>query len=165
LRLIIFRHGIAEDPSAPDSPPDPDRALTKKGRRRVKAAARGLAALGIEPQYVFSSPYRRAIETGEIASKVLTKSKTTVLAIDELLPDRHPREFLRVIRDLNEGDVVCTGHVPHLDILTANCLGSVAMFTALDKAGAACIEFPPERPRGNLLWFMNAKSLRMLGKG
>ena len=155
--------GIARVVTALDDP-DPERALTKRGIRRTKAAARGLAALGVKPQYVFTSPYRRAIESGEIASKVLTKSKTNVLAIDELLPDRHPREFLRVIRDIDEGDVVCTGHVPHLDILTANCLGSVAMFTSLGKSGAACIEFLPERPRGNLLWLMDAKSLRMLGK-
>ncbi|WP_243300690.1 SixA phosphatase family protein [Geothrix oryzisoli] len=59
--LLLIRHGIAEDlhPGQRDS----DRALTREGWTKTRAAMHGLVARGHVPTRGFSSPYRRAVET------------------------------------------------------------------------------------------------------
>lgn len=59
--LLLIRHGIAEDlnPGLRDA----DRALTREGWAKTRAAMRGLVAQGHFPTRGFSSPYRRAMET------------------------------------------------------------------------------------------------------
>jgi phosphohistidine phosphatase len=60
-RLLLIRHGLAEDPRP--GLPDADRALTREGWERTRAAMKGLVARGLVPTRGFYSPYRRASET------------------------------------------------------------------------------------------------------
>src|SRR5581483_8354066 len=71
MRLYLMRHGIAIDREDPDCPPDPERFLTPKGIQRTRAAARGLRALRVKPAALLTSPYVRAVQTGEIVCEVL----------------------------------------------------------------------------------------------
>lgn len=59
--ILLIRHGIAEDPRPGQR--DLDRALTREGWTRTRAAMKGLVARGHVPTRGFSSPYRRAMET------------------------------------------------------------------------------------------------------
>ena len=60
-RLLLIRHGIAEDPRP--GRPDSDRALTAEGWEKTRAAMRGLLGRGHHPVLGVSSPFRRAVET------------------------------------------------------------------------------------------------------
>ena len=60
-KLLLIRHGIAEDPQPGQK--DSDRALTEEGWRRTRSAMKGLVGLGYKPTRGFTSPYRRAAET------------------------------------------------------------------------------------------------------
>ncbi len=71
MRLYLMRHGIAIDREDPDCPPDPERYLTPKGIQRTRAAARGLRALRVKPTALLTSPFVRAVQTGEIVCEVL----------------------------------------------------------------------------------------------
>ncbi|WP_243316393.1 SixA phosphatase family protein [Geothrix paludis] len=59
--ILLIRHGIAED--ARPGQRDADRALTREGWTRTRAAMKGLVSRGHRPTRGFSSPYRRAMET------------------------------------------------------------------------------------------------------
>ena len=59
--LLLIRHGIAE--ALRPGQRDADRALTREGWAKTRAAMRGLMARGHVPTRGFSSPYRRAMET------------------------------------------------------------------------------------------------------
>lgn len=59
--ILLIRHGIAEDLRSGQQ--DADRALTREGWARTRAAMKGLVARGHVPSRGFSSPYRRAMET------------------------------------------------------------------------------------------------------
>ena len=69
MHLYLVRHATAEDRI--DGFDRPDRALTDDGHREAALAARALAVMGIEPDAVVTSPYRRAFETARPISSVL----------------------------------------------------------------------------------------------
>ena len=114
MQLHLLRHGIAIDRDDPSCPPEPERFLTKKGARRTRAAARGLAALKIEPDAVLSSPYRRARQTAEIACKEIGV-KAGIRETEALLPEADPDAILALLAELAVGSVLCAGHAPNLD--------------------------------------------------
>jgi phosphohistidine phosphatase SixA len=52
---------------------------------------------------------------------------------------------------------------PHMDLLIAQMLGSERPFTALKKAGVACLEMGSASSGGKLVWLAPPKVLRLLG--
>jgi len=87
MRLYLMRHGIAIDREDPDCPPDPERYLTPKGIQRTRAAARGLRALRVKPAALLTSPYVRAVQTGEIICEVLGLDCKQLKTTDALKPE------------------------------------------------------------------------------
>lgn len=162
MRLCVFRHGIAIDRMDSTCPADPERMLTPRGIERTRLAARGLAWLGVEAEAVYSSPYRRARETAELACEALPLAPIEIRESDTLLPFGYPEEFLQLLARDNPASALCTGHRPHLDELVSAALGADFTFCSLKKAGAALIEWNPDGG-GELLWLYTPKVLRALG--
>src|SRR5579862_7277903 len=71
LQLYLMRHGIAIDREDPDCPEETQRYLTGKGIERTRAAAAGLARMRVKPGGLLTSPYVRAVQTGEIVCEAL----------------------------------------------------------------------------------------------
>jgi phosphohistidine phosphatase len=162
MRLVLLRHGIAIDRDDPVCPPDPERALTEKGRERTHAAARGLDALGVAPDLIFSSPYLRARETAQIAADVLRFPAAGIDVLGDLLPDAPAAPFAARIRELRDVTILAAGHAPNLDLILAEMLGTALPFTSLRKAGAALIE--DDGDGRTLKWLLEPRHLRKLGK-
>lgn len=165
MQLVLLRHGIAVDPADPDCPTDAQRPLTERGRRRTREVAGGLAALGVRVEVILSSPLVRAVQTAEIAAERLGLRSDQLRRTNALLPSSAPNGLLAEVQKLGPGGVLCVGHAPHLDlVLAAAVTPGSAPFTALKKAGAACLEldFPPTGGRATLLWMMDPRALRRL---
>jgi len=161
MRLILFRHGIAVDRADPTCPPDPDRPLTAKGVRRTAAAAAGLARLEEPPDVVLTSPYLRARQTAEIATRLTGGPAPRVTSALE--PGAPPSGVLELAHDIGASTVLCAGHAPNLDEVLAAALDRPGAFTQLKKAGAAAVEVGPAG--GVLLWMLPPRVLRALGDG
>ncbi|MBL8943054.1 MAG: phosphohistidine phosphatase SixA [Myxococcales bacterium] len=162
----LLRHGIAIDPTDPACPTDPERFLTDKGKARVRLAARGLRALGIAPEVVISSPYVRAQQTAEIAREEL--GDIELVTSDLLVPMAEPSRIVDVLRARSEQNILCVGHLPNLDLVTAYLVGADDPITSLKKAGCASIEIRNGRPgagTGLLVGVYPASALRRLGGG
>jgi phosphohistidine phosphatase len=165
VRVVLLRHGIAVDREDPACPPDPERPLTPEGVARTKAAARGLRAIGVRPDAILTSPYVRAVQTAEIAARVLGDAEPE--SCDHLLPAGDPAAMAASLRARPETEVLCAGHEPNLSLLLAHLVHGGAtedLFAGLKKAGAACVE--TERPGtsvGELLWLLPPSILRRLG--
>ena len=100
IQLILVRHGQSEGNVAAETAQrddleridvparDPDVALSATGREQSAAVGRWLAALAEDerPEVVWSSPYRRARETAEVALEVAGLSLDQ--RVDERLRDR-----------------------------------------------------------------------------
>ncbi|HEY3355514.1 MAG TPA: phosphohistidine phosphatase SixA [Polyangia bacterium] len=167
MLLYLMRHGIAQDREDPESPPDPDRQLTRKGAQRTRAAARGLRALGVDPGAILTSPYLRALATAEGVARELGFSEDAITQTEALLPDTAPARFFEELGRSGAGEVIAVGHAPSIDELCAYALGGGrAPFTELRKAGVACIQLEdPAAPQGRLVWLLEPRMLRGLGKG
>ena len=139
--VYLVRHGIAVDREDPDCPPDAERPLTKKGAEKARQVLAGLIELGAKPGAILSSPLLRAWQTGEIAATVFHLGKEKIRRTEALLPEADPTALLKDLARLSVEEVVCTGHAPHLDEFLAHATGHSQSFTALKKAGVACLEF------------------------
>jgi phosphohistidine phosphatase len=165
VKVVLLRHGIAVDPMDPASPPDAERPLTRKGVRRTRRAAAGLATLGVAPDVVFTSPLARATQTAEIAAAVLGCSD--VREATALGGGIHTREVFDLLAASDAGQVLCVGHAPQLDLFLAQTLGAGHPAVAkLKKAGAALVEFDfVALGGGHLAWIMAPRALRRLAGG
>ena len=163
MRIYLMRHGLAIDRDDPDCPAEAERYLTPKGIERTRAVAAGLAEMGIRPSVLLSSPYVRAVQTGEIVCEALDIDAKNLHASDALKPEAKPARIAEELGRLTAEEVICFGHAPHLDDFIAYAVRAAAPFTILKKAGVACLEVqrisPPE---GQLRWLLTPKLLRTL---
>lgn len=149
----------------PGCPPEPERPLTPRGIEKTRAAALGLRALSIKPDAIFTSPYLRAAQTAEIACEALGFPLKKVRRSDALKPGGDPAEFFKELARVRAKEVMCFGHAPQLDRLIARAVGAPSAFTALKKAGVACLELKTlTPPKGQLVWLYQPKALRRVGK-
>ena len=172
LRLLVIRHGIAEDKSANQSPEeDRRRKLTDEGAKKMRRAAQGLSELVKRVDVLASSPLDRAVQTAEIVSGVFGNR---VWIAAPLAPRGGPAGVLEWVRKRPEvakaaGSrrvvAAVVGHEPDLGVLVGWLLSGLEdSFIDLKKAGACLIEFDGELApgRGKLLWLLRAGELRSL---
>lgn len=163
MLLYLMRHGIAIDREDPDSPPEAERFLTPKGVERTREAAKGLSELKIQPTTLLTSPYVRAVQTGEIVCEALDLDPKLLRATDALKPEAKPARLAEELEKISGEEVMCFGHAPHLDDFIAHAVRAAAAFTSLRKAGAACLDIEGLSPlRSTLVWLLTAKALRRL---
>ena len=165
MRLYLMRHGVAVDREDPDCPPDEERYLTPRGIERTRAAALGLLELNVKPTALFTSPYVRAVQTGEIVCEALDLDPKQLHATDALCSEAKPTRLAEELSKVKAGEVICFGHAPHLNEFIAYAVRAGAPFTDLRKAGVACLDIESlSAPRAMLVWILTAKALRQLGK-
>ena len=162
MQLYIVRHGIAIDREDPKCPPEAERYLTEEGVEKTKQVAEAVAALGIQADLMFSSPYVRATQTAAIFASELEYSKQKIRRTDSLLPGAEPGAFLRELaREKDVSTVLCFGHAPHVDGLLAAAVGSSRHITSMKKAGVALVELKRlSPPNGQLVWLITPKLMR-----
>jgi len=164
--LYLVRHAIAEDTAT--SGRDADRALTADGKARMRRAAEGLRALEVKLDLLLTSPYRRATETAEILAGVLGPVETRELS--ELAAGADILELIRALRPYRHLDAIgLVGHQPDLGCLASHVMTGSAQTCplSLKKGGVACLEIATARGplRGDLLWLVTPKQLRVIGGG
>ena len=131
MELYLLRHGIAED----DAPSDAERRLTPEGREKCRQAAAGLAALGISPTHVWTSPLIRARETAALALP------DHAAEIQDVLANEPPAALVAELSKLpNEAVVVCIGHEPQFSS-TVEFLMQADGQVQMKKAGLAKLSF------------------------
>jgi phosphohistidine phosphatase len=166
MDLYIVRHGIAIDREDPKCPPDPERYLTEEGMNKTRQVAKGIAALGITPDLLISSPYTRAMQTAEIFASALDYSKQKIRRTDLLLPGAESSALFRELaKDKQSSTVFLFGHAPHLDELIAAAFASKHPITSLKKAGVAALKLKRiSPPSTEFLWLATPRLLRRTAK-
>ena len=159
----VLRHGIAEErrPGLDDT----ERALTAEGREKLRAVLKLAVAAGMTPDVIISSPLVRAMQTAEIAAKVL-KSKKDVLRTSGLAPRATPEETWDELRtQANRGEILIVGHEPHLGRLAALLLGAPALRVDFKKGGIVRVRIDRvvSAPRGELEWMLVPRLARSGG--
>jgi phosphohistidine phosphatase len=161
MRLLIIRHAIAVERGTAGVA-DEERPLTRKGIRRFRAAARGLAALLPRPDMLFTSPLLRARQTARIAARAWggpDPVEAVALA---------GGEFEEVAETLGgfpeEALVAIVGHEPQLSEMLARLLGGAEPGRLVFKKGGVALLNVPGRLEdgGALLFFVPPRLLRRI---
>jgi phosphohistidine phosphatase len=166
MRLILFRHGHADEADPARWPDDRERPLSARGAERTADAARGLATLEERITRVITSPLRRARETAGILAGELAID-APFETHDALAPGGSVRQLLETLpADHVDDTLVLVGHEPDLGKLAGTLLFGAPKAIPLKKAGACAIAFegPAAPGAGRLAWFLPPKALRRLGK-
>ncbi len=157
MEIYILRHGIAEARGAWTN--DADRALVPEGKKKLKAVLRVAKAAGVGPVQILTSPYRRALETAEIAAEELG-CEGKPIRCDALRPGSEPEEVWAEIRGFKPGEqILLSGHEPLLSHLAAFLLGAPSLRIDLKKGSLLRIEMDRfgVQPRGVLRWYLTPK--------
>lgn len=154
MEVYILRHGQAEDARGG---PDSERALTTGGREMVGVVSERARQGGASPTLVLCSPFKRALETAEIAAKALEYS-AEIVRTNALTPSGSPEDVWGELRSRpNEHGVLLVGHEPLLGSLVAHLLGSPALQTLIVPAALLAIDLGKVSgtPRGVLRWMID----------
>jgi len=159
MKLLVFRHGIAED-HGPDGT-DASRRLTDEGVARARSAALGLAVIAEAPEVILTSPKVRAVQTAEAAREVFDAK----MVVEETLGEGTARAIVALLSRRLESRVMIAGHEPALSgVVERLCTGTEGGFVPLKKAGCACVDvdFGHAPPAASLLWLATPRMLRAL---
>ena len=151
MRLCLVRHGLASWPSWGGA--DADRPLNPAGVRLIQAAGPRLAALGLHPDLVLHSPYRRAQQTAELLAEALGVLDR-LQAYDGLRPGFNAKELKKLLSaQAHLAELILVGHAPDAAEVLRSLTGGVCQF----KEGAAALlklDELDEDPTGTLLWLI-----------
>ena len=163
VRVVVIRHGPAEDRNPVRWPDDDCRPLTPKGVSQTRRAAKGLARIVPPVERIATSAATRALRTAELVHESLGDS-TRMEEWEELAAGRLAGPiFDRLRRSVRTGqDIVLVGHEPTLAEFVGMALaGDGVPLVRLAKGGAACLEFPASvgPGSGRLVWLLTRKQL------
>jgi phosphohistidine phosphatase len=115
VQIYLLRHGIAEN--APHGKPDSERALTDEGREKLRRVLGRARAADVVPSLILSSPYRRAMETADVAVEVLGY-QGKVVKTRALVPEASPFDTWEEIRKRpDESAILLASHEPLMSTL------------------------------------------------
>ena len=163
MKLLLIRHASAV-PSGTPGVEDDERPLTPRGRKRFRAAARGLARIVDRPHVLLTSPLPRAAETAEILAHAFGKLEPEPARV---LARGGTEAILALLKHQpGEGTVAVVGHEPVLSQLLARLLGSSrGERFAFKKGGAALVDLPGDGlAAAQLVWFLRPRILRSLAE-
>ncbi|MFN7946367.1 MAG: histidine phosphatase family protein [Blastocatellia bacterium] len=174
MELCLLRHGIAADLYEDGVMRDADRPLTKEGWELMREEARGMRRLGLKFDYIFTSPYRRTLETAQAVTKELEFADERVISLDSLASGRPFEHALNRKAEVfvNMGAytferALVVGHMPDVSEMVSVLLAGGGGVNVEFKKGALCAikisELPPRAP-GVLLWALTPKQLRLIAK-
>jgi phosphohistidine phosphatase len=131
VRLFLVRHA-----EAAAGEPDELRSLTGAGRKTARALGKQLAADGVHPDVVLSSPLLRARET---AAEVAKATGAEAEADDRLAPGAEVDDVRAAIAGRGE-TVVVVGHQPDCGRIAAELGGGPE--PRFPPGGVATLELP-----------------------
>lgn len=158
MKIYLLRHGKATPKGGAMA--DAHRALTPEGRKCTEEALQAIRK-SCQPDLIGSSPLLRALETAEIASRVL-KVRESPLSLDCLRPGTTPAAVVRWLQTRTASAILLVGHMPDLAILAAYLVsGATAWSMAFKKSGLCCIGIKGKAGRGagQLEWLVTPSLL------
>ncbi len=166
MEIYMVRHAATVPHGTPGVAED-DRPLTGEGIEKMHRASRGLAALGVLPEIILTSPLPRAKQTAEIVQATLG-DKIPLKLVPALGPSGSRSELYEEMQQHeNRASLMLVGHQPSLgEIAGEIAWGSAENCLELKKGGACCLDLLKLRPvpRGTLVWLLTPAVLRKMAR-
>lgn len=167
MNLYLIRHAISVEAGTPGFDDDSLRPLTEKGRKKMRAIAKGLRSLNVQFDLILSSPYARARETAEILADIF-KIKDKVVFSDNLVPLGYADQLIAEINEKHSVDsLAIVGHEPALSALIGLLGANNSEILITLKKGGVCLlsgdDLHHDR-RATLEWLLPPSILVELGE-
>ena len=165
-QLLVVRHAIAEDAAeyARAHPDDAGRPLTSEGKKKMKRVAEALRTLVPEIQLLATSPFTRAVQTGDILAATYDGLDRVVIPV--LAPAQSAADVTRWLAGERRHDTVAiVGHEPGLGRVASWLLAkSERPFIDIKKGAALLLSFPDaiDAAAATLVWSLTPSQLRGL---
>lgn len=145
MKLLIIRHGIAED-SSPSG--DEGRILTKEGIEKLNKIGSFLGERIKEKNVLlYSSPYTRAQQTADVISNYIKPDERFIC--EHLIPEGSVDDAFRDVTSQECDLCICTGHQPHLGSFVSFAVtGNYQPIVNVTRGCAVLIEFNGSIRRG-----------------
>lgn len=139
MQLYILRHGIAYERDEWNGNDD-SRPLTEEGKKRTRDVIKALHKDDkLDVEAIWSSPLVRAVQTAEIAGKVLGLD---VVTVEELSSGTTLHRLLSAFKKRNPlpEKLMLVGHEPDCGEIIGGLVGDDHGMYALKKAGIAKLQ-------------------------
>jgi phosphohistidine phosphatase len=158
--IYIARHAWAGERGDPRWPDDSLRELTPDGIERYTKVVKALAARGLAPSRIATSPYTRCRQTADIIAKY-ADGQPKIDELEALEPGSDLEPLLEWSRAQGDADTCWVGHSPDVERLTADLLGDGAARIRFAKGAVAAVRFQSgiDDGTGELYWLATAKTL------
>lgn len=155
MQLFFLRHAQAGTYSG-NAQEDFHRPLTQTGIDHTHRLAALLKQVNVKPDYIFSSPLKRAHQTAEIVGGALG---VAVEIREALAPGFRPSDVAALIAHMkNDESVMFTGHEPDFSSVVGALIGGGRV--VMKKGGLARIDAYSRTPiHGELVWMLAPKLL------
>ncbi len=167
MDVIFIRHAEAGERDPNSWPDDGQRPVTADGRRKQTAAAQAMQRLGMEFDFLVTSPLVRARQTAEIIAEVFGW-KEPPLSDDILGHGCTPAAVVKLLAKFPPtASVALVGHEPAFSKVASALVGhSGDAQLRLKKSGVIGIAFdgPAETGRGRLEFLWRPGQLRRAAK-
>lgn len=160
MKIILVRHGEAEDPASAKS--DQSRTLTEKGVRDIHKIGKFIHNSPLKVSRVFYSPYIRTKLTAEILSEEIEFTGEPK-SYQELAAGAQCSDFLSCLVSLNNSDtVLLVGHNPDITTFAAQLLGNSSTAENLIFLPGSTVAINVARERfanGQIIWALSPDML------
>ncbi len=163
-KLYILRHAKSDwsDPNLDDF----DRGLKKRGKNDIKLISNWLKEQGIQPDFIISSPAKRAKKTLKVLKNILNIKKDDI-KFDSNVYEANIEYLVDMLSKLDdrENEVLLIGHNPSLNELAGFL--SDTIITNIPTSGIVAIEFDIKswseikNTKGNIIFFQYPKKLKV----
>jgi phosphohistidine phosphatase len=156
MLVILIRHAQAAEQDDAAYPDDTVRPLVVKGRRVHRRTARRLLKLGIVPDRIFSSPWKRAWQTARITLRELGLPKERRIRCDSLAEPPRVDAMAAEIGEIGPQETIAlVGHEPWMSALGSLLLTGDSQGVRIDfpKSGVLGIEMERFEPGDGTLRF------------
>ncbi len=145
MRLYLVQHGEATSKEI-----DPDRPLTKKGKKDASRMAEFLKKKGIKVIATWHSEKLRALQTAQILGKAVS---VEIVKQEDLAPNDPVNRWLEEL-NTRVKDVMMVGHLPFLERLASLLLaGDESLQIVAFKPGTvACLKREDAGEKWSLAW-------------
>ena len=164
MELFILRHGVAVPRGSSEYPDDGDRPLTPSGTKGMRTIAKGIRAMDLSFDRIFSSPLARTKQTAEIVVEKLQLDH----AIDytaQLQPDGDREVFIgQSLTKCGEDErVLVVGHEPYLSgLISFLVCGDDSLEMNFKKGGLCKLSIPSLRVGkcASLEWLLTPRQIK-----
>ncbi len=156
--IYFLRHGDVADYSVDDA----SRILSEKGEEQAAIVGKALVTLGLNIDYILSSPLSRAKQTADIVGDILHNQN--IKTSEYLVPESNPRQLISELNVISHGSVLLVGHEPQLRSFSSYLLtDSLHMDILFRKASLSCITIglPIRQGKGTLQWHITNEQMKL----